>query len=258
MAPDARARQPSADDRAVHAQLPRVQCQRAAGDRGDSKAAERRLSAQHAERAAARSPGHLPRLRRRRHAAPDELRQRALRVPQPLHPHRRVHGGAAGRPRAVRRPDRQARAGPTPRLGRARRAQGHLGHRRDRARRQGADDVLPVWRTLPAGRPLAGGAGRVRLGRASAARWRAVGPRQGGLAQRRPAVLQLRQASALHALRRSGCERPAGALRAGAAARPAPAARHGLHRALRHPQRLPPALGRNPAGPGQAQAQLLP
>jgi carotenoid cleavage dioxygenase-like enzyme len=65
---------------------------------------------------------------------------------------------------------------------------------------------------------------------------RHLGPHEGGRSHRRTAVLQLLETRALHALRRRGPPRQAGALRANPAAGPAPAARHGLHRTLCHPQ----------------------
>ena len=75
----------------------------------------------------------------------------------------------------------------------------------------------------------------VRLGR--------VGASEGRQQDRRAAVLQLQQASAVHALRRGRREQRAGPLRRRSAARAAPAARHGVHRKLRDPQRFPAVLG---------------
>ena len=67
-------------------------------------------------------------------------------------------------------------------------------------------------------------------------------------AHRRAAVLQLQQGGAVHALRRRRRQQRAGALHRRPAARPAAAARHGVHRELRDPQRLPAVLGSRAAG----------
>ena len=122
-------------------------------------------------------------------------------------------------------------------------------HRRRGAPRRRPDQLLPVRRPVPA-RPVLRcetwarrpGTARFpcRLGR--------VGPPEGRRAHRRAAVLQLQQGSAVHAVRRGRREQRPRALRGRAAARPAAAARHGVHRELRDPERLPAVLGPEAAG----------
>ena len=117
-------------------------------------------------------------------------------------------------------------------------------------RGDGADELLPVRRPLPR-RPAVGRDPRqgdlerplpLRLGRLRAP--------EGRRPHRRAAVLQLQQGGAVHALRRRRRGRRPRPLRRRAAARAAPAARHGVHRELRDPQRLPAVLG-----PGGARAR---
>ena len=80
---------------------------------------------------------------------------------------------------------------------------------------------------------------------------------EGRQQDRRTAVLQLQQARPLHALRRRRREQRAGALRRHPAARSAAAARHGVHRKLRDPQRFPVVLGSAAAGARCASAAVL-
>ena len=115
----------------------------------------RRLPAQHREPAA---PGDevLPPVRRRRHGARGRVPRRKGVLPQPVYPHRRFPGrerggraavAGAGRTGAVR----QARTG----LGRAHPDEGRVEHRRHRAPRHRADQLLPVRRSVPS-RPVLG------------------------------------------------------------------------------------------------------
>ena len=74
----------------------------------------------------------------------------------------------------------------------------------------------------------------------------------------RAARVRLRQGRPVPALRRGERRRAARALDRRAAPRPPPAARHGVHRALRDPQRPAAVLGPRPPRPGRAPAPLLP
>ncbi len=75
-------------------------------------------------------------------------------------------------------------------------------------------------------------------------------------AHRRDARVQLLDDRAVHALRRRRCVARVGPLDRRPAARPAASARHGIHRALRDPQRLPAVLGCRPPRPGRARAEV--
>ena len=148
-------------------------------------------------------------------------------LPQPLHPHPRLRGRTGGRRVAVGRADGRPAVSQAAGLRRARRAEGHRVDRRRRPRRQGDRHLLPVRRRLYRSTPRRWSrAGVAPLGAAG----RRLGASQGRRSDRRAAVLQLFEARALHALRRRRRDRQAGALHAGAAARAAPAARHGLQR----------------------------
>ncbi len=98
--------------------------------------------------------------------------------------------------------------------------------------------------------------GKGRVARRLPLRVRRVGAHEGRSAHRRTAVLQLRHRRALHALRRGLRRQPPDPLRGRPAARPAAAPRHGVHRELRDPQRLPDVLGPGAAGPGQVRRPL--
>ena len=119
------------------------------------------------------------------------------------------------------------------------------------------DELLSMRRPLPprsadAREPRARNVGRPLPGRGR------VGAHQGRRAHRRVAVLQLLDAGAVHALRRGRRRRHARPLRRRPPARSAPAARHGVHRALRHPQRVPAVLGRGAHGQGDLRGALPP
>ena len=193
----------------------------------------------------------LPPVRRRRHGPRRRLPRREGLLPQPVRAHRRAaspsrrRGSRCG-PGLPSRPTLVAARG---RLGCARQHEGRVEHRRHRAPRHGADELLPVRRPLPA-RPAVGRDARqgdverpvpLRLGRLRAP--------EGRRPHRRAALLQLQQGGAVHALRRRRRGRRPGPLRRRTAARPATAARHGLHRELRDPQRLPALLGAGGCSP---------
>ena len=90
----------------------------------------------------------------------------------------------------------------------------------------------------------------LRLGR--------LGAPEGRRPHRRAALLQLQQGGAVHALRRRRRGRRPRPLHRRPAARAAAAARHGLHRELRRPQRLPALLGARGARQGRPRRALPP
>ena len=109
----------------------------------------RRLPAQHREPAAPRAEG-LPPVRRRRHDARRRLPRRKGVLPQQVRPHRRLRRGERGGRPAVAGHRRAGRAGQARlRLGRKDVDEGRVEHRRDRAPRHRADQLLPVRRPVP-------------------------------------------------------------------------------------------------------------
>ena len=195
----------------------------------------------------------LPPVRRRRHAAHDPLPRRPGRLPQPVRAHRRASppsrtagdalwSGILGAPEQSLRDDGWGA--------------------RTRMKDASSTDVV-----VHAGRALTSfyqcgdlyaldpvtleQLGRETLERPVPDRLGHLRAHEGRRAHRRDARVQLREDRAVHALRRRRRARRARPLRRRAAARPAPAARHGVHRALRDPQRLPAVLGRRPARPGR-------
>ena len=147
---------------------------------------------------------------------------------------------------------------PAGRLGRPRPDEGRRVDRRGRARRGRGGQLLAVRRPVPAGPAHPGRPGQVHLGRVVPARGGRLRAHQGRRPHRRAAVLQLRHHRALPALRRGRRGQPAGALRADRPARAAAAARHGLHRALRDPQRHAAVLGARTARAGPVRLPVPP
>ena len=146
-------------------------------------------------------------------------------LPQPLGPHRRLRARARGR--------RAALAGDHRAVGRqpARRArEGHREHRRRLPQRAAARALVPGRQAVRARPGDARDARRRGLRRHAALR--GLGARQGRRAHRRADVLRLRDEAAVHALRRrrrrtASCATSSAIDLPG----PAPAARHGDHRA---------------------------
>ena len=199
-------------------------------------------------------------VRRRRHAPHAPLPRRPRRVPQPLRPHRRLRGRASGGSRAVERHPRRTRAvAPPRRLGCAHADEGRVEHRRRRARRARAHVVLPMRRPVRA-RPAA------RSSRSGARPGTASFPSDWGIsAHQKPdpntgemLVFNYAKTAPYHALRRGRRRQRARALGRRSAPRPAPSARHGVHRALRDPQRLPAVLGRRSPRQGRPRPALPP
>ena len=131
-------------------------------------------------------------------------------------------------------------------------------HRRHRARRGRAGQLLPVRRPVPArpadpGRPGQVQLGRLVPGRLGVSAHTKVDDHTGELL-----FFNYSNDSALPALRRGRRGQPPGALRRRRPARAAAAARHGLHRALRDPQRHAAVLGAGPDRAGVHAARFHP
>ena len=209
-----------------------------------------RVPAQH------REPGPpvdrpLPPLRRRRDAPPDRLPRRPGQLPEPVRAHRRLPR-RAGRGRVALDGDaRRARAVQAGRrLGRPRPHEGRVEHRRRRPQRPGPHELLAVRRPLRArsAHPRAAGQGR---------RGRPGFPSPTGISahpkldERTGELLVFgygKEWPYLHLGRRQR-RRRARAVDRRRAARPAAAARHGLHGAVRHPQRPARSSGTRTCSP---------